>query len=52
MSVHRIFESPRVTRPYTEHQWQEIVTLGHIVDANLKAGDVALSVIVAGKVEG
>src|SRR5271168_5138624 len=26
MSVHRIFESPRVTKPYTEQQWQEIVT--------------------------
>src|SRR5580658_9465933 len=43
MSVHRVFESPRVTKPYTEQQWQEIVTLGHIVDANLKAGDVRLT---------
>jgi len=43
MSVHRIFESPRVTKPYTEEQWHEIATLGHIVDANLQAGDVRLT---------
>src|SRR5580692_3082247 len=43
MHVHRIFESPRVTKPYTEQQWQEIVTLGHIIDANLKASDVRLT---------
>ncbi len=43
MSVQRIFESPRVTKPYTEEQWQEITTLGHIVDANLQAGDVRLT---------
>ncbi len=29
MSVRRIFESPRVTRPYTDEQWQGIVGLGN-----------------------
>jgi uncharacterized protein (DUF2126 family)/transglutaminase-like putative cysteine protease len=43
MSVHRIFESPRVTKPYTEQQWQEIAALGHCVDAELRAGDVRLT---------
>ena len=43
MSVQRIFESPRVTKPYTEEQWQEIETLGHQVDADLRAGDVRLT---------
>lgn len=43
MTVHRIFESPRVTRPYSEQQWQEIVALGHCVDEKLRAGDVRLT---------
>ena len=43
MSVTRIFETPRVTKPYSEDQWQQIDTLGHQVDADLKAGDVRLT---------
>lgn len=43
MRVQRIFESPRVTKPYTEAQWSEIESLGHIVDGALKAGDVRLT---------
>jgi len=43
MSVSRIHESPRVTLPYTEPQWQKIVALGHQVDAQLAAGDVRLT---------
>ena len=36
MSVQRIYESPRVTKPYSEEQWQDMVALGHQVDAELK----------------
>ncbi len=43
MSVRRIFESPRVTKPYTEEQWQEIEALGHAVDDKLRTGDVRLT---------
>jgi uncharacterized protein (DUF2126 family) len=43
MTVQRMNESPRVTKPYTESQWREIETLGHLVDADLKAGDVRLT---------
>lgn len=43
MKVERIHESPRVTKPYTEAQWAEIDALGHAVDAELKDGDVRLT---------
>ncbi|MDB5305686.1 MAG: transglutaminase domain protein, partial [Phycisphaerales bacterium] len=43
MSVTRIHEDPRVTKPYTDEQWAEIENLGHQVDADLKRGDVRLT---------
>ena len=43
MRVTRIFESPRVTKPYSEAQWKEIETLGHEIDQELVAGDVRLT---------
>jgi uncharacterized protein (DUF2126 family)/transglutaminase-like putative cysteine protease len=43
MSLHRIYESPRVTRPYTDAQWERIVTLGRAVDTQLDAMDVRLT---------
>src|ERR1044071_4535780 len=43
MSVQRIVESPRVTKPYTEEQWRAIDKLGHAIDAQLLAGDVRLT---------
>ena len=43
MSVRRIFESPRVTRPYTDDQWQGIVCLGKTIDAELERHDVRLT---------
>jgi uncharacterized protein (DUF2126 family)/transglutaminase-like putative cysteine protease len=43
MAVRRIFESPRVTKPYTETQWQAIVDLGHAVDRDLAHDHVGLT---------
>src|SRR6476659_1412370 len=43
MKVTRIHESPRVTMPYTEEQWAEVLALGDAVDKRLKAGDVRLT---------
>ena len=43
MSVTRIQEDPRVTKPYSEAQWQSIDALGRQVDDALVAGDVRLT---------
>ena len=43
LSVTRIAEDPRVTKPYTEEQWSAIESLGHQVDADLNRGDVRLT---------
>jgi uncharacterized protein (DUF2126 family)/transglutaminase-like putative cysteine protease len=43
MGVTRIYESPRVTLPYTEQQWSKIEALGHVIDADLKKHDVRLT---------
>ena len=43
MSVTRIHEDPRVTKPYTEEQWTDIESLGHKIDSDLKARDVRLT---------
>ncbi|TFZ05791.1 transglutaminase family protein [Ramlibacter henchirensis] len=43
MKVTRIHESPRVTKPYTEEQWQDVLVLGEKVDADLREGDVRLT---------
>ncbi|MUU77053.1 transglutaminase family protein [Winogradskyella endarachnes] len=42
-SVTRIFESPRVTKPYTEEQWKAIDKLGHKVEKQLQKNDVRLT---------
>lgn len=41
--VDRIQETPRVTKPYSETQWQEILALGDQVDEVLEAEDVRLT---------
>jgi transglutaminase-like putative cysteine protease len=43
MTVRRVYESPRVTKPYTGEQWRAIEELGHQVDADLRSGDVRLT---------
>lgn len=42
-SVERVQETPRVTKPYSEKQWQKIDQLGQQVDHVLDAGDVRLT---------
>jgi uncharacterized protein (DUF2126 family)/transglutaminase-like putative cysteine protease len=43
MKVTRLFESPRVTKPYSEDQWAEIEKLGRFVDADLEKSDCRLT---------
>jgi uncharacterized protein (DUF2126 family)/transglutaminase-like putative cysteine protease len=43
MKLTRIYESPRVTKPYTEEQWSSIELLGHAIDADLQRHDVRLT---------
>ncbi|WP_339075047.1 transglutaminase family protein [Teredinibacter turnerae] len=41
--VARILEDPRVTKPYTDDQWQEVLALGRAVDDELNQNDVRLT---------
>ena len=43
MRITRIHEDPRVTKPYSEADWQKIDLLGQQVDADLKSQDVRLT---------
>jgi len=43
MQVTRIHEDPRVTKPYSDAQWQAMLDLGHQVDAELEKHDVRLT---------
>jgi len=43
MKVERIWEAPRVTKPYTDEQWATIEALGHRIDTDLVDGDVRLT---------
>ena len=42
-TVERIWEKPRVTKPYTESEWQAINQLGEQIDGLLEKGDVRLT---------
>ncbi|WP_043359580.1 DUF2126 domain-containing protein [Belnapia sp. F-4-1] len=43
MSVTRVRETPRVTKPYGERQWQDILAQGERVERALRAGNVRLT---------
>ena len=43
MSVSRIWEAPRVTKPYSDDAWLEIETVGEQVDLDLQQLDVRLT---------
>ncbi len=43
MTVTRIIDVPRVTKPYDEEQWQKVLDLGQRVDADLQNQDVRLT---------
>ncbi len=42
-NVVRIHEDPRVTKPYSDEQWQAITALGHAVEQELIDNDVRLT---------
>ncbi len=41
--VTRIEETPRVTKPYSDEQWEQIVSVGETVEEDLIANDVRLT---------
>jgi uncharacterized protein (DUF2126 family)/transglutaminase-like putative cysteine protease len=43
MEVTRIHEDPRVTKPFNDNEWQNVLALGDAVDRELAAGDVRLT---------
>jgi uncharacterized protein (DUF2126 family)/transglutaminase-like putative cysteine protease len=43
MTVKRVSETPRVTKPYLEKDWQAILAAGARVDRALSAGDIRLT---------
>ncbi len=44
MSVKRVYETPRVTKPYSDEQWETIMSVGSDVDKLLVDSDVRLTV--------
>ncbi|MDP3321317.1 MAG: transglutaminase family protein, partial [Bosea sp. (in: a-proteobacteria)] len=43
MSVARVHEVPRITLPFSDESWQQLDALGEQVEADLRAGDVRLT---------
>ncbi|MCW5771727.1 MAG: transglutaminase family protein [Rhodospirillaceae bacterium] len=43
MSVTRVAETPRVTKPYSDAKWEALLALGNKVDGDLARGDVRLT---------
>ncbi len=44
MSVTRVLETPRVTKPYSEEQWQAIDAFGASLDRELQENDVRVTI--------
>jgi len=44
MSVQRVVESPRVTKPYSDDQWRAIDAFGRRVEAQLRSDDVRVTI--------
>ncbi|GAA6133234.1 transglutaminase family protein [Oceaniserpentilla sp. 4NH20-0058] len=42
-TVERVLEDPRVTKPYSEEQWQQILALGQYIDNEFDKNDVRLT---------
>ncbi|SPB13890.1 hypothetical protein NOV72_01155 [Caballeronia novacaledonica] len=43
MSIERVLETPRVTKPYSDDDWNAVLRMGGHVDAQLNASDVRLT---------
>ena len=43
MSVRRVRETPRTTKPYTEEQWTALLAVGEAVERDIAAGDLELT---------
>ena len=43
MTVTRVHEDPRVSKPYTDEEWKAIDSLGYQVDEELRSSDVRLT---------
>ncbi len=43
MRVDRVAEHPRITKPFSEEAWSDLLKLGHKVDEALQKGDVRLT---------
>ena len=44
MSVRRVVESPRVTKPYSDEQWRAVDEFGRRIEQQLKADDVRITI--------
>ncbi len=43
MHVERVVDRPRITKPYTQEQWEAILARGHEIDQALTSADVRLT---------
>jgi uncharacterized protein (DUF2126 family)/transglutaminase-like putative cysteine protease len=43
MTITRVVEAPRVTKPYSDHEWKAIDQLGERIDQNMRKLDIRLT---------